>query len=573
LVLALLAAVAVGAASAPLTVTSQEDSLDAIRRIDSFLRQRYRSDTGELWARGGMRRPTDPLGRPLEARCDGDRDDVCFADDFDGGPCPTFVQCHPSPHRLVEALLEATREHPGSGYLAGQAVYLLGKLDRLREAMEVVDGCRAAAWWCEALGVYVLHAQLEDHQADVRLDRVLEAAPDSIACAYMDATWILGKWDQRGASTSVPAAHEDAESWDCARRLAFADTLWWLSDPLYSAPGNERRVAHFVRSLSARFQSEIRRTLPVSPGPQSYRDHLWAERVRRGPVDSYDSQRGLTWTSRYAARYHFVPDVGQEGLDAPAWRLEASLDDEGFRPAVTPFLTIPWQVARFRSGDSLGIAVAAEAGTSDIADALDAAAALVLTDGPRSVPLHLTAAAREPTTAFLARAPAARYVVSLEVVTSKGVGWQRAMLASLRPVGAEISDLLLHEPREGDSPTGLLAATSAMLGSTTMAEVRPLGLYWETYGAPAGETLAFDLSIERRAGGLVERLRRILPGRADEARGRLSWTETAAAPTHVSSVNVDLGDLGGGDYTLVLSVRWNGQEPIERRREFRVGSE
>jgi len=549
----------------------QEDSLDAIRHVERLFRQRYSRNSRYPWPSAGGRR-ADAMGRAYESRCDGDRDDRCYADDPDAGKCPNFVQCHPSPNRLLQVLTEGTQAHPASGYLAGQAVYLLGKLDYLPDAMRVVEGCTAARWWCDALRVYVLHLQGADAQAEPLLDQVLAAAPDSVACRYDDATWVLGTWSQRSARLSVPDAWEGARAWDCAHRRAVSDTIWWLSDPLYTRPGNSRRVEHFARSLEARFYDEIRRSLPESPGPPEYLDHLWAGRVRRGAVDSYDSQMGTEWTSGFAARYHFVPDLVDGDTTSPTWRLEAGLDDEGYTPDLGPFLAIPWQLARFRVADSLRFAVATRSEGTPLTGAVDAIAAFVLTEGPGSTPLVLSAQVDQGTTRFLGQVAARTYVAGLEVLTSRGVGWARRTVAPLGP-GPELSDLLLYDPPDGDEPMSHRAAATAMLGSTRLAPHSSVGVYWETYDAPAGTPLQIDVTIERDSGGLVERLRRLLPGGPEEARGRIAWTEESTGTTHPGSVVIDLSDLEDGDYSLVLRVGWAGHASIERRRELTIGAD
>ncbi len=332
-------------------------------------------------------------------------------------------------------------------------------------------------------------------------------------------------------------------------------------------------MEHFARSMSARFYDEIRRSLPGSPGPPGYLDHLWAGRVRRGPVDSYDSQMGTEWTSGYAARYHFVPDMDLADTSHPVWSLQADLEDEGYTPDLGPFLPIPWQLARFRAADSLRFAVATRTTGSPLAGALDTNVSFVLTDGPGSTPLLLSADVEGPRTRFLGQAAARDYVASLEVVTSKGVGWARRVVEPLRAAGPELSDLLLYDPPTPEEPTGQRAATSAMLGSTTVAAHSSVGVYWETYDAPPGTSLQIELTVERESGGLVDRLRSLLPGGPEEGRGRIGWTDEATAATSPGSIVVDLSDLGDGDYTMVLRVGWPGQPPIERRRELTIVSD
>lgn len=568
--LAALLVTGIALAPAPTVVAEPgPDSLEAIEHVKFVLSQYYRR-ASTLSGRSRWNR-RDELGQAFDQVCDGDRDDVCFADDPDAGRCPNFVQCHPTPRHMLEALAEATTKHPDSGFLTGQTVYLLAKLGRLAEARTVVDACQAERWWCDALEGYVLHYMREDARASASMRRSMDAAPDSVRCKLTDATWVFGSWSQRGATTSVPDVRDDTKGWDCRRRIAVADTVWWLSDPLYSVPGNDRYVEQVTRAMSARFHDEIRRTLPSSPGPQSFLDHLWAERVRRGPLDSYDSRRSMTWTSRAAARYHFVPDVEPDDLGNPVWRLEADLDDEGYTPDAADFIVIPHQIARFRAGDSLRVAAAALVDGSKIDGALDATATLILTDGPESMPLRLSADGKADRPTFLGQAPSRRYIAGVEVVTSKGVGWSRRPLESLTMSGPEISDLLLYTPEGGpEEPTDLLKAAAAMRGSTTVEEDATVGIYWEVYGAPDGSTLEFELSVERASGGLVDRLRRLLPGGPQEGRGAISWTEPVQGNTHGTAVTVDLRDLRSGEYSLILKVGWNGRQTLERRRTFEV---
>jgi hypothetical protein len=542
------------------------DSLDAIKHVDYLLSQYYPLAGGALFR--SPRRSA--YGGSYASRCDADLGDVCFADDPDAGGCPDFVQCHRSPDHMIDVMVRATKEYPASGYLAGQAVYALTKQDRLPEAMKVADSCAASGWWCDALRGYVLHAQGKDIEADSVFHTALRAAPDSVVCAWPDATWLLGSWAQRGSQFTTVAAHDAASGWSCARRMAVSDSIWWLADPLYSVRGNDRWVEHLTRHMATRFYDEIRRTHAGSLGPENAQQYLWASRIRRGAVDSYDLGEGYTWTSQEGARYHFVPDVQADDLADPVWRLEAHLDDEGYTPPYGPVLPIPHQTARFRRADTLRIAVATRLEGTPLNGALDAAASFVLSGGPDRAPVILTADPHQPTVRFLGSAPARRYAASLEVVTSKGVGWDRRTLAPLPAEGSAVSDLLLYRASGVKEPSTLEAATRLMDGSTTVTKGATVGVYWETYGLPAQTTLTFDLSVERRAGGLVGRLRGLLPGGNQEGPGRIVWTEPATGMTHSSAVALDLRALDGGDYTLVLRVGWAGQAPLERRRDITV---
>jgi hypothetical protein len=568
-ILALLSAALLSSGPRPVVA----DSLDAIKHVSYVLSQYYplgrefRSVERSLLA---TRRRTDVSDMQPGVRCDADRGDVCFAGDTDAGPCPDFVQCHMDPERMVRVLVEESRAHPATGFLGGQAVYALVKMLRLPEALKLAGDCAAAPWWCGALKGYVLHFLGRDIEADTVLRGALHAAPDSVACAWSDATWLLGELDQRGSPQSTVDAHERAGDWGCARRLAWSDSLWWLADPLYSVPGNDRWVEHVARAMSSRFSLEIRRTHSGSPGSPRVLEHLWATRLRRGDVDSYESGRSVTWTSRSSARYHFVPDVALDGLEEPAWRLDAHLDDEGYAPSWGPVLPLPQQTARFRGEGGMRVAAAARVEGTPLARALDASATFALSSGPAAPPVLLSGDPRQGTVRFLGSAPAGGYVASTEVVTSRGVGWERHALPPLPARGAGLSDLLLYEPSGEAGPNDVVSAAAGMLGSTGVPRGASLGVYWETYGVEAATTLSFDLAVERRSGGLVDRLRRLLPGGAQEGRGRVTWTETAEPGSHASAIDLDLGDLDDGSYTLVLRVSWPGHPPVERRRDITV---
>jgi hypothetical protein len=109
-----------------------------------------------------------------------------------------------------------------------------------------------------------------------------------------------------------------------------------------------------------------------------------------------------------------------------------------------------------------------------------------------------------------------------------------------------------------------------MLGSPRVEEGVEMGVFWEIYEAPEGETLTFDLTLERESGGLVDRLVGLFPGGSQEGRGRVRWIEPVRGATHARGITLNLSDLRSGAYILSLTVRWPGQPPLERQRAFTV---
>ena len=508
----------------------------------------------------------------------------CFGGDWVRGFCPPDVRCHPANDGLLEVLGQSARESPESGFVTGQAVFAFARFGRHLDAMQIAEDCEAAAWWCAALTGHVYRSVERLQDAERSFRRSLAAAPDSIACRYPDATWLLGSWFRRGA-VDPPEAWENWSKQPCSVRTAVSDTIWWLADPLYVVEGNDRWVEQIDRHLRVRWGFEAALDYTRRPSLRdSWRKDGWEVGVRRGPPDSFEYFRvarahgaaGSYWTSKKAARYHFVPDFEGEGFSHPTWRLEADFDDEGYTPPYAPFYALPIQIARFRKPDSTGdasasttmrVATASSALGTSIEAAADSAH-LILTDAPGSFPLHLEAPFHEGKTVYLAETPPKRYVTSLEVLTPAGIGWHREMLEPMELDGPGLSDILLYEPLGFATPDSLLAATSMMLGTTELEDVPEVGLYWEVYGAEAKQPLEFQLRLERDGGGFFDKLRRLLPGGPEEATGTVIWNETATGPVSANSIVLDLKTLDAGSYTLVLRARWEGQELVESRRKL-----
>jgi hypothetical protein len=515
------------------------------------------------------------MGRTLDRYCSWEEGAICHGGDPDLGECNANVPCHPDEELFAEGLLEQALAYPNSGFLMGQAVYALTKFDRLPQAQEAVDACRAEAWWCEALQGYVLYAYAPLAEVEARFRSALADAPAPIRCRWEDATWLLGDWDQRvGGRELLPPGREETEDWDCATRLAVSDTLWWLADPLFSEEGNDRWTTHIARAVAGHLSEELRRTIRGSELPAETRDHNWAMRIRRGPWDSYERLPGRDdarfWTSEEAALYHFMPEVRPGDLSQPTWRLKGDIGDEGYTPDYGPLFPIPGQIARFRAGDSLRVVAAGDLNGSPLRRALDARSHLVLTDSLESIPLHVTLGTRRETPVLLGEAPQGRYLAGIEVFTDLGIGIHRRFLFPLAAGGPEISDLLLYEPPEEMEPDSLPDVLPFVLGSSRLEEGAPLGVFWEVYGAPEKENLTFELAMEREEGGLVDRLAGLFPGGSREERGRVSWTEPAQGGAHPRGITLSLSGLQSGDYTLVLKAGWPGQRPLERRQVLRI---
>jgi hypothetical protein len=463
----------------------------------------------------------------------------------------------------------------------GQAVYALTKFGRHLEALDLVESCAAEDWWCSALMGLVYHTAGRPDEAEEPFGRFLEGAPDSVRCDVADATWLLGRFPTYRSPTKWPPAYFRAfERLDCAARLAWSDTIFWLADPLYVLEGNDRRSEYLARALQFRMYAEISEARPVAGWDRDFAALHRTLRVRRGPRDSWEypreSLRGLAlsprWTSKKAARYHFVPDFEGEGLSNPSWRLLGEYEDEGYTPAYAPFHPVPVQIARFRaaSGPTMQRMAAAVTVRGTPVETAAQSGYLVFTDAPESFPLQLESPFRDGRAVYLADSEAKPHVVSFEILTGEGIGWHREWVRPLATEGTGLSDLLLYMPTGREEPDSVLAAAALMHGTTSI-EAGELGLYWEVYGVSGETPIAFELEVRKEDGGFIDRLRRLLPGGGEEeGEGRLGWTDPAAGEPHPRAVILDLRNLEAGAYSLVLRARWGDGEPVETTRRIEV---
>lgn len=556
----------------PLPAGGQEtDTLEATADARFLIRNHYgyRSVRGSFVVRG------NPRGGPPDLACDGGAGQLCHGGDPDRGVCPVNALCQRTEEFLAGGLMELALEHPTSGFITGQAVYALAKFGYHTDVHEVVEACRAEPWWCSALRGYAAYARGRLPRAEVHFREAMTWDAPLLRCRWGDAFWLLGEWSRntRNMGDQVPDPPEArlrTRDRPCMERLPPSDTLFWWGDPLLGDAINDRWTVHIARSMEAWFYEEIQEVRWGAEIPERYREYDWASRVRRGAWDSYSITRGV-YTSQEAAAYRFLPLVEADDFSDPVWELEATILTEGYTPESGPFHTLPVQLARFRRGDSLRLAASGDLGATPLRRVAGAEVHLVLTDAPRSFPLRAdTAVRRREIPRFLETAPSREYMLGLEAMTELGVGWHRSFLSPLAVSGPEISDLLLFDPSLQREPEGLEGAAAVMLASKEVGEGGEAGVFWEVYGTPARGELAFEMTLEREEGGLVDRLVGVLPGGSREGRGRVAWTEPAVPTLHPRAITLALGGLDPGDYTLILKVSWEGQDPLERRRSLTI---
>src|SRR5437868_9163743 len=156
--------------------------------------------------------------------------------------------------QLLRDLEKASDALPGDDWIIGQRIrYLLEGHDT--SAVAVARGCRATKWWCDALLGMSLHVYGDFAAADSAFAMALEEMPTPMLCHWNNLSPLLDD-DVRGTYHKM----------SCAQREAADARLWWVADPLYMTPGNERRTEHFSRVLHTLLQENSVNTYGSSWG-------------------------------------------------------------------------------------------------------------------------------------------------------------------------------------------------------------------------------------------------------------------------------------------------------------------
>jgi hypothetical protein len=374
--------------------------------------------------------------------------------------------------------------------------------------------------------------------------------------------------------------------------------VWWLADPLWGTPVNERRLEHERRRLDYEIRLAVARDEFFDFSRQQVTTALPAL-IRYGWPSNFQprgltSRMGLwyygdtddtTWT---AGALNYSPDriatvPPARVLDAPTrstpadWALPV-YDPTRFRnpwPREHLRLPVPFrtserlQWARFYRPDpdslaQLVLVYARSPYRDPEPPTSDEAHAFVWMADPTTRRPGTISLATATTLAATLRTPLRDGVASLEALPPRPALWRaRFGVPALTPPpsGAPfLSDLLLTrpdvstpQPPEGGLVDYLLSDFTLDPGTSAV------GLYWELYRAAPTDTVTYTLLVRRDDGGsLGDALARLLTGGRREGAQGISWRVPPRAtpqPYRPATVDLNVAALPPGRYTLSLEAR------------------
>ena len=543
------------AATAPQDAKLLRDARAAQARFEQVRRMHLPRDR---WGAGGA-----------GGRCDAQIGRYCYwygSTESPDEPVPEPREIVDARNALIHFLDSAAVDHPSEGWLAGQRVRYLIEGGHPDDAADAALDCRAERWWCTALTGLALHAGERYASADSSYQIALAEMPVAQRCEWLDLRKVLDDQLEREMSRA-----------NCAEREQLANTLWTLSQPLWSTAGNDLRTEHFARLTLAAILTRTANAFGMSFGDDSRELLLrygWSEWFSRAdPSSSLYASPTITGHDREPS-YYFYPSiksarrVPMPRLTAEAWDFRLPIARTRYSPRHVMHLSaLPHQLGRFPRGDSTLIAVAfAVRDTGLERDSLVPFLAVLQHDGLRVGDAHAA-------TLWLTIADDTA-IASIEVqgARSKRVARARYTIDPLmRSGGFSLSDLLLFDPARY-AGADLEPLVSEAFTDAKVSGRAPLGVYWELQGIPSSEPVWLNVTVEPTRVSFSRRAATRLHLAAKLAPVRLRWQGVLQRAREGQSVTLRMPSGSRGRYRVLLTVEPPGAATHSTRSGRRIRS-
>lgn len=525
-------------------------------------------------------------------------------------------------HALRVFLEQAADSIPDDVRLTGQRVRFALDAGALRDAWAIATSCIAEGPECGLLQGLVLYRGGYAEFADSTFVAAASRMSDEERCAWNDVRVLLN-----------PEPRERYAAMDCAERADVEARLWWLADPLFLEPGNERRAEHFARmthiTLLAPLGNDGRlHFLPKKGGEavietlvrygwpsQYYWAGPWVDRAHsewlipppafpRPPeradtaapyvVPEYTPDRVHTIPAFSAVLSPFEAAPGEWQLNAPGdtydwWPAEHFARDRGGivqLPIGQTAVLRRRDAARFLwAGDLEPGLLARTRGDTVVATFFEArAVGKVRSAGTFAAPVGNPLVVDVPLQGGVA-------LVAIELPGDSGRPAARTRFGSSIPeplsalgrAQALSPPILFKPPVDASAKVNDRQAVARMYGTTTFTRLSDVGVYWEGYGFGASDTVEIELSVERldRAGFFGRVIDAIGIGAERQGGGVLRWRDVPGSesafqiiegdvPVQMRNVTVDFSRLGTGTYRLTLSMKTQSRPAVSSERMFEL---
>jgi hypothetical protein len=532
---------------------------------------------------------------------------------------------------------------PPDDFVAGQRIRFLVDQRELARAQDVSQSCGADNWWCDALRGYVRTARAEYSAAERAFSAALGAMPADERCRWTDHHDLL---DEKGRATyaRLTCAQRDSVN---TRIWWLADPLLTVEGNQRKAEQYSRLVTIALKRAPLRDErqswdralgNDARETMVARYGWPSYLywggpmqdgGHTgWLATDRTPPNAPYTTYEYRGFRTHLIPSWNAIADVfraepGDWDLSPPDPReapaplprpaAVTTLYGRGVeRPAAPKFW---WPEEHFESDVPIAqlhdgrhallrrergalLAVATELGTFRLGqNAGDSIRNITLfaSQKPDSA-LRIATATGVVGSAFEIHGiiPSAPALAGVEFLPSPPRGTMAGRLrfgivpppplSAMQPGETAISEPVLLRASGGNAlPSAPESALPLMATSHEVTSRDKLGVYWETYGFSAADSVEVAIWIERYTNQGIARSFGIALGVAKDLNTpvTISWKEPdsghnshvfreGTVPVIGRSITLDISSLVAGDYTLEVAVRGRNRAALRSRVTFLV---
>jgi len=456
---------------------------------------------------------------------------------------------------------------PQDPWIAGMRVYYRVDNRQAALAADAAAQCATAGWWCTALRAWAAQAAGDAAAADSGFSAALAAMPDSTRCAWTNIAPLL------------PGGVRDRyEKLGCAERAGLDSRYWTLSIPRLSAGVNEWHAEYLARRVAATLLASA-----VSPHRLPWGDdsaelllrYGWPIAWSRIPptgmsvlepdIMGHDPAPSFAFGVREAV-LDSTASAGDDGWDLADLHAESRYA----RPGIRRIAAMSAQLARFRRADSTIVV----ARWSTIDDSLSHPRA-AMGAATRMGVLARAAADSSSSGTVQLRVAGIPVMAGVELSDSASGTFarsRRAWAAADDPRAGRISDLLLFRPTDDRSLTLDEALALAIPGDTASLS-RPLGLYWESYGAEQPDSAQeTSVLVERIDTGFLRSFRQRVGLAEPDSPLRVRWSEPQPPRDGLAprTLTLDLAQLPAGRYRISVSVTPPGGTPAVTSAEVQL---
>ncbi len=522
-----------------------------------------------------------PFGWARSGNCDERIGRLCMWHDDDDEPPDQHLAEVEEDEKIVKArgrlighLEKAAASLPGDRWIAGQRVRYLVEDGRFGEAYAVALRCGPAGhWWCTALAGYALHAGGEFEAAEGAFANALAAMSMPQRCSWTDLSLFL-KGELRDKYRNTP----------CEQRDSLERRFWWLADPLYLHPANDRLTEHLARRVQVALQEGS-----DSPFAIAWGSDLAEVVLRYGwPTRWEKAYRRSAQAIPHRAIIGHHPDDGRRFLPPAAfvedpasiqpedWPLADPRPRTEYAPAYASFETLDHQLALFKRGDSTIVVTAFDIDRDSLWSEGPVEAAVILAADELEAPAIARDVTEDVRGVFGVKIAGRPTLLSLELHSGEGARAARARYGIRPPtpprIVLSVSDLLLL--LDSDSlPSTLSEALPLARGSARVKSGERIGLYWELYGVSSrGETLVMSLTVTKKGKSWFKKLAQTIGVASSDRPMSLNWEEQVPGGLRESrrALSLELPEMSKGTYLLRLQVNAYGREPVVASRELIV---